>query len=137
MKVPIEIKTGGRPRRRHAGALRPDDRVYDVHGLAQYALDSLEIDPVLQAVGRVRPFTGPREIITFLCGAHRSVDYSREFSSLAQARHHFGIATRRERRASDTRQNVISARSQGCTQRLTADRLGVGLRTVKRYWNAG
>ena len=59
--------------------------------LAQYALDQQELDVVLQAVGRVRPYTRPREVITFQCAAHPQLDYDREFNSIEEARQFFGI----------------------------------------------
>ena len=63
--LPIAITTEGSPRRRHARVADPRQRIYDVDRLAQLALDQQEMDVVLQAVGRVRPYTRPREIMHF------------------------------------------------------------------------
>ena len=65
--LPIAIATEGSPRRRRARVADPRQRIYDVDRLAQYALDQQELDVVLQAVGRVRPYTRPREVVTFQC----------------------------------------------------------------------
>ena len=51
MNIPLKISIGGRPCRRRAGVLNRKDRIYDVHALAQHALNHLEMDSVLQAVG--------------------------------------------------------------------------------------
>ena len=57
MEIPLRISIEGRPCRRRAGVLNQRDRTYDLHKLAQHALNHLEMDTVLQAVGRVRPYT--------------------------------------------------------------------------------
>ena len=54
---------------------------------------------MVQAVGRVRPFTRPREVITFQAGALPEVRYTREFRTIAQARSHFAVPTRRRSEA--------------------------------------
>ena len=43
LRVPIRIETVGDPKRRRAGVVDPDDRFYDVAGLAQPALELKEI----------------------------------------------------------------------------------------------
>src|SRR5207244_6836191 len=90
-QIPIRITTESMPRRRRAGVLLPSHRLYDIHRLAQLALDQQEMDGVLQAVGRVRPYTKPREIITFHCGEHPHFPYTREFHNIGEARQFFGI----------------------------------------------
>ena len=95
MTIPLQISIEERPCRRKAGVLNKKDRIYDVHTLAQHALDHLEMDTVLQAVGRVRPYTKPREVITFQCAGHPDFDYTKEFCSLGEARDYFDIPGRR------------------------------------------
>ena len=91
VRVPIEITTGRPPCRRRAGTLHPDDQVYDVHTLAQYALDSQEIDTVIQAVGQgpaFHPAPGGRHIPVRhppVCGVRRRVHQPRR--SPAVVRH--------------------------------------------------
>jgi hypothetical protein len=90
---------------------------------------------VLQAVGRVRPYTKAREIITFQCAAHPQLTYTQEFNSLAEARVYFDIVTTREAGKATTTALVQAAKKAGHTQQQAADQLKKGLRTVKRYWN--
>ena len=133
--VPIRIKTIGEPRRRWAGAVDPKHRFTDVHQLAPLALRQQELDTVIQAVGRVRPFTKPREIITFQCDSHPALPYDHEFLGLAEARKFYGFATKRERGKARTAQMVRKARQRGLKQREAVKELGFSLRTIKRYWN--
>jgi hypothetical protein len=135
--LPIRISTRGRPRRRRAGVIWPAHRGYDVHRLAQPALEQQELDVVLQAVGRVRPYTRPREIITFQCADHPQRSYSREFDTLEEARQFFGVPSRRQQQQQQTAARVVAARQAGRTQVQAAAELGLGLATVKRYWSAG
>ena len=79
--IPIRIRTGGTPRRRTAEVVSATDRVYDVARLAHLALGQQELDVVIQAVGRVRPYTRPREVVTFQCSARPDGDYDREFGT--------------------------------------------------------
>ena len=134
MKIPLQISIEGRPCRRVAGVLNIEDRLYDLHKLAQHALDHLEMDTVLQAVGRVRPYTKPREVITFQCAGHPEFEYTREFMSIGEARQHFDINGKRSTLAMELHSQVQSARTEGMTQQEATALLGVGLRTVQRYW---
>jgi hypothetical protein len=133
--LPIAITTEGSPRRRRARVADPRQRIYDVDRLAQYALDQQELDVMVQAVGRVRPYTRPREVITFQCAAHPQLDYDREFNSIEEARQFFGIPSRRERDRDRNADRVRAARQAGMTQREAVAALQLGRSTVKRYWN--
>lgn len=135
MKIPLSVSIEGRPCRRRAGVLNPEDRIYDLHKLAQHALDQQEMDTVLQAVGRVRPYTKPREIITFQCANHPDFEYTREFNSIGEARSYFGISDRRSVQAATICERIMNARIEGLKQREAASFLGVSTRTIKRYWN--
>jgi hypothetical protein len=75
--IPIRLSFEGRPCRRTAGALNAADRIYDIHRFAQQALNHQEMEVVLQAVGRIRPYTKPREVITFQCAEHPKLEYTR------------------------------------------------------------
>jgi hypothetical protein len=134
MKIPLRISIEGRPCRRRAGVLNQKDRSYDLHTLAQHALDHQEMDTVLQAVGRVRPYTEPREVITFQCAGHPDFEYTREYTSIGEARKHFGIPGRRSAQTAELRSKVQDAREKGMKQHEAAIQLGVGLRTIQRYW---
>ena len=135
MKIPLRISIEGRPCRRKAGVLNQKDRFYDLHTLAQHALDHLEIDTVLQVVGRVRPYTMPREVITFQCAAHPDLEYTREFVSIGEARNYFNILGRRSSQTTALYAQVQKNRDKGLKQREAASLLGVSIRTIKRYWN--
>jgi len=135
MKIPLRISIEGRPCRRRAGVLNLEDRIYDLHILAQHALDHQEMNTVLQAVGRVRPYTKPKEIITFQCAGHPDFEYTREFTSIAEARKHFGIPSRRSTQKLELSSRVQDARAKGMKQHEAATHLGVSTRTIKRYWN--
>lgn len=135
MKIPLKISIEGRPCRRRAGVLNHKDRIYDLHKLSQHALDLLEMDTVLQAVGRVRPYTKPREIITFQCADHPDLKYTSEFTSIGEARQYFGIHSKRCRQAASRCFQVQDARARGMKQYEAAAQLGVSIITIKRYWN--
>jgi hypothetical protein len=132
--IAIKITTGGRPRRRTASVVHADHRVYDVHRLAQLALSQQEMDVVLQAVGRVRPYTRPREVITFQCSEHPHMAYTAEFSSVGEARQFFRIPDRRGRQRLQHQHEIKAARERGLTQQEAAEQIGVSLSTIKRYW---
>lgn len=123
-----------RPRRRIARAVLPQDEVYSTAQVAQHALVALEMDPVLQAVGRVRPYTKPREVITFQCSAFPSQPYDHEFDTLDEARHYFEIATSRESAKQTTVERVQQAKRTGLSTKKAAENLGISLRTIQRYW---
>ena len=90
---------------------------------------------VLQATGRIRPYTQPREIFTFQCAAHPYLSYTQEFHCLGEAREFFGIPTRNTHRRHLTMAHIQQAKAAGLTQRRTAQQVGVSLTTVKRYWH--
>jgi hypothetical protein len=133
-EIAIEIGTHDRPLRRWAGVKNPSDRHYDIHRLAPMALNQQELDIVLQAVGRVRPYTKPREVITFQCAANPQLTYTKEFQTLEECRRFFGVPKRREKQQTETRMAVVLAKGKGLTQRQVAGELGLSLRTVQRYW---
>ena len=132
--IPIQIRTGGHPRRRSVEVAEPDHRFYDVQLLAPLALAQQEINTVIQAVGRVRPYTRPREIITFQCAEHPQIPYTQEFHTLGGAREFFGIPSQRQRKTLNNFEAVQAAKARGLSQRQTASDLGISLSTVRRHW---
>ena len=130
----MRVTTEGHPRRSRASVVWPAHRGYDIQWLSQLALEQQELDVVLQAVGRVRPYTLPREVITFQCAAHPHLQYTREFNTLEEARQFFGVPLRRRQQQHETAARVQAARQAGLTQTQAAVELGLGLATVKRYW---
>jgi len=133
--IPIKIKTGGMPRRRRVKVINYKDRLYDVNKLAQMALTQQEMDVVLQAVGRVRPYTKPREIITFQCSDHPCLSYTRDFNNMEELRLYFSISSRKEHKKATTKELIENARKKGLNQAEIAKKLGINIRTVKRYWS--
>jgi hypothetical protein len=133
LRLPIRVETVGDPRRRRAGVADPAHRDYDVARLAQPALEFKEHGVVVQAVGRVRPFTRPREVVTFQMADLPGVRYDAEFRTLAEARRHFGVATGRARRTAARAARVASLRAAGHSQAEVALMLGVTERTVRNY----
>ena len=131
-RFPVWIRNRGNPARRVAHVDLPDDREALLPQLARWTLEQKEADVVVQAVGRVRPFTRPREVITFQVGVLPGVHYTLEFGSLDQARRHFGIPTRRQSEAEARAAAARRLKALGLTNRRIASRLGVSLSTVKR-----
>jgi DNA-binding XRE family transcriptional regulator len=135
LRVPIVIETVGNPRRRRARVEDPEDRFYETARLVQPALETKEHGVVIQAVGRVRPFTRPREIITFQMGALPGVGYDAEFDVLAEARDFFGVPAGRERRRDEMTAKILALRGRGYTQVRVAEVLGISVRTVRNHEN--
>jgi len=137
IEIPVEITcTNTRPYRRSARAVNTNDRIYDVNTLAPQALFQLEMSVVLQAVGRVRPYTSPAEIITFQL-SENPTGYTQEFNTLEEARQFFGVASGREVRMNSVIEVVQAAKSKGLKQRQAAEETGYSLSTIQRHWHRG
>jgi hypothetical protein len=128
------ITKEGPPRRREV-EVDQKYRFSDINKLSQMALSQQEMDKVIQAVGRVRPFTKPREIITFQCAENPRFSYDEEFERIEQAREFFGIETMRKRDQDKNTTRIQRCKEQGLTQMETANRLDLSLSTVKRRWH--
>jgi hypothetical protein len=135
LRLPVRIETFGRPPRRTARVPIPDAHHYDVAHLVQPALETLEHGTVIQAVGRVRPFTRPREVITFQMAELPGVAYDGEFTSLQEMREFFGVESAREGRTNERARRADELRATGMTQREIAEVLGISERTVRQYQN--
>lgn len=132
--IPIMIRTNGIPLRRKAGAISGEDQIFDTHRMAQIVLDDLEMGGVLQAIGRVRPFTKPREVITFQCAELPGYKYDAEFRSITEARQFFGFKNRREKAKNESHRKVQECKQKGMTKTAAAKETGLSLRTVGRHW---
>jgi len=135
-RFPIVLDCRGQPPQRQARVLLPDQRETNLPRIAQGALVQKEADVVVQAVGRVRPFTKPREVITFQLGELPGVEYTANFTSLALARGYFNIPTRRASQLDKQRDQAWQLKTLGLTNRAIAEALKVSLATVKRYVKA-
>jgi hypothetical protein len=136
-RYPVRLELAGRPPRRRARVELPDGRETIVPRIAELVLAQKEADVVVQAVGRVRPFTRPREVITFHAGELPGVHYHVEFSSLAAARDFFGVATEKQADIQRQAAQALKLKAAGCTNRQIAAALDVSLATVKRYIRRG
>jgi hypothetical protein len=132
----IRRSTGWPPQRRAHVAL-PDNRETILPRVAQCLLDQMEAGVVVQAVGRVRPFTRPREVITFQEGSFPGVQYVHHFDSFDQARAYFGIQTRRQADYEVRAAQAQRLKAAGLSNRRIAQELGVSLPTIKRYLRRG
>lgn len=132
-RFPISIETSGSPPRRIAMMDRPDDRTTILPEVAQWALDQKEADVVVQAVGRVRPFTRPREVVTFHAGAIPGVSFDLVFDSLGKARNFFGIRSRRVMDRDGRAAQARMLRLEGLSLHEIKDRIGVSRSSVQRY----
>lgn len=134
-QVEMSIRTSPNPKRRTAHIEDLKYRYTDVAQLADSMLQVLEIGVVIQAVGRVRPFTSSCEVITFQNNPHPNYAYDFEFNNLAEIRSHFGIEGAAARKTRAKTQEVQKLKLQGLTQNQVAEQLGMGVRTVRRYWS--
>jgi hypothetical protein len=132
-RFPVRIEFAGNPARRRAIVSLPDDRETILPQVAQWVLEQKEDNVVVQAVGRVRPFTGPREVITFQVGDLPEVRYTLQFGSLAEARAYFGIPTRRRSAAEARATRARRLKALGLTKEQIAGVMNVSLSSVKRY----
>jgi hypothetical protein len=130
---PITIDCSGRPRQRQARVRLPDHRQTLLPDIARALLEQKEADVVVQAVGRVRPFTRPREIITFHTGLLPGVRYHLQFQGLAEARSFFGIPTPQQAALASKAEQARRLRVQGRSIPQIAQEMGVSLSTAKRY----
>jgi hypothetical protein len=130
LRFPVLIRVTGQPRRRLAATFVEQLRFSNADEIVRDYYRQLETNTVIQAVGRVRFATKPREVITFQYSEMSDVHLAREFYSLREARDHFGLVTgsdfERHRQAAE----AMRLRAEGLTTAAIAERLGVCKRTV-------
>jgi hypothetical protein len=131
LRFPVTIRLAGRPPRRVAGSFDERFRASDADRMARLYYHQLETNTVLQAVGRVRYATRPREVVTFQCSDLPGVRLTREFYSLRQLRERFGLPTGSEHDRLLQQGEARRRRAEGLTTREIAERLGVCERTVR------
>lgn len=133
----VVLDCRGNPPLRRARLLLPDQRETILSSVVQWTLEQKEADVVVQAAGRVRPFTQPREVITFQIGELPGVRHTHHFTSLEQARAYFEIPARKAAQIAQRAHDVRQFQSQGLSLRQIAEKLGVSRETVKRYLKHG
>jgi hypothetical protein len=131
-RFPVRLVFAGDPPHRQAVVDLPDDRETILPQVARWVLQQKEHDMVIQAVGRVRPFTKPREVVTFQVGDLPDVRYTLQFRSLASARSHFRIPTRRQSAAEARRAEARRLKALGLTRAQIATAMNVSKESVKR-----
>lgn len=106
--------------------------------VANLALRTLEVDPVVQAVGRVRCLTKPREVVCFaMHDLTPDLGPVTVVRSLAALRKAMGIPSAAEVDHALEGERVAVLRAQGRTTAEIAAELGVSRRTVFRRAQAG
>jgi hypothetical protein len=133
LRLPIKIETTGCPRRRRGAMVNPAHQYYDISRLVDRALKFKEDSTVVQAVGRVRPFTRAREVITFQMSQLPEVEYDKEFGTLSELRHYFDMPSGRQRKKDSRSSQIREHRLSGKTQSETARLLGISEKTVRNY----
>ena len=137
LRFPVLIRVTGQPRRRLAATFVEQLRCSNADQIVRDYYRQLETNTVIQAVGRVRFATKPREVITFQCSEMSDVQLAREFYSLREARDYFGLVTGSvfDRRRQEA--EVRRLRAEGLTTAAIAERLGVCKRTVRYRLKSG
>jgi hypothetical protein len=131
LRFPVSIRLTGRPPRRRAGTFDDRYRDSDADAVARAYYQQLETNTVLQAVGRVRYATRPREVITFQCSEMPGLRLDGEFHSLRELRAAFGLSTGSEYDRQQQAAEARRLRAGGLTTQQIAARLGVSERTVR------
>ncbi len=129
----VRINCRRTPPRRQAVVVEPSAAMTVAPMLAQNALVQKEADVVVQAVGRVRPFTKPREIITMHLGDLPGIDNVTQFPNLAVAREHFQLPTPSVAARVKKIAEVARLTASGMSQAEIANLINVSISTVKRY----
>jgi hypothetical protein len=115
---------------RLAGTFDPRYRYSSADRIARAYHHQLEANKVLQAIGRARFATCPREVVTFQAGELPGIVLAGEFRTLQQARDHFGLLPGAEFDRRRQEAEVLRLRSEGRTVWQIAEQLGVSERTV-------
>ena len=131
--IDLTISVTGQPRRRIASVAK-QYRFTDIAMLANPMLQTLEMGTVIQTVGRVRPFTNTREIITYQNDCIEGLPYTAEFDNLTGIREYFGLNTQLKNRIESTTCNVQRLKKQGLKQSDIAAALNISVRTVRRHY---
>lgn len=134
-RLPITIQTQANTPYRIVRPENYQDSIYtDYLKLGQQVLAQEEIGTVIQAVGRVRPFTHNREVILFQCGRIPGVRSIKTFTTLEEFRRYFGISNRRQVAMNNSHDIVQKLKEKGFTQEKVTHKTGLSRKTVQRHW---
>ena len=131
MRFPIRIQRDLVTRKRRAGTFEERLKFSDADTIARVYYHQLETSVVIQAIGRVRYATAPREIITFQASELPGLHLDAEFTTLAQARAHFGVPTGVDFDRDHQAVAIATLRQEGHTVIEIAERLAISERTVR------
>ena len=130
LRFPVAVRPVGPDRLRIAGTFEPRHRFSSGDRIARAYHHQLEAMKVIQAVGRVRFATRPREVITFQCSELPGVVLTAEFRNLREAREYFAILSGSEFDRRSQEREIHRLRDEGLTVGEIAQRLEVSERTV-------
>lgn len=130
-QIDLSIQTEGGARKVVAGSADRRSRYHA--GRAQAVLDMIERRIVLQAIGRVRPFTSPTTVLAFqqddLSEALGEIE---QFDRLSRARTALAVPTRAEMFRAALGDHLRSDRDDGMSYRAIAQKHDVPLSSVHR-----
>ena len=115
LRFPVAVRPVGPDRLRIAGTFELRHRFSSGDRIARAYHHQLEAMKVIQAVGRVRFATRPREVITFQCGELPGVVLTAEFRNLREARKHFAILSGSEFDRRSQEREIHRLRDEGLT----------------------
>jgi hypothetical protein len=125
----INVRMEGRRRRVYAADHRFNTRFHARRAAATHRM--LERRVVLQAIGRVRPFTTPAEIILFQCDdLSAELGPLEEYSSLAAARRAFGVPTLGQLKRALLGEQIRARQNSGESLRGIAADVGISSSTA-------
>jgi hypothetical protein len=128
-RMPIGLRMEGRRRRVYAADGQFNTRYHARRAEATHRM--IERHVVLQAIGRVRPFTSPAEVISFQCDELSaelgSID---EFTSLAVARRALHVPTLGQMRRAALGERIRVRRNGGESLRATAANFSISVSTA-------
>lgn len=131
-KALLTIMTGAQMVRQ-VELVTPRDEVRDVLPIAERHLHHLEVDPVIQAAGRVRFATKPREVLFFaMHDLHGDIADYTEVLSLVALREAMGIADPSDIDAAVEASRLVEIVKNGATFADAALSLGISRRTAFR-----
>jgi hypothetical protein len=128
-RMPIGVRMEGRRRRVYAADQRFNTRYHARRAEATHRM--IERRVVLQAIGRIRPFTSPAEVILFQCDdLSAELGPIHEFPSLGVARRSFGVPRLGQMRRAALGEMIRARQNGGKSLRAIAADLGISPSTA-------
>lgn len=137
LDIRLEIESGPtRVRRAVARRATPYSKLLEFQ--ANQFLRRLEIDPVIQAMGRVRFLTRPREVVLFqMADLSDELPRCESVSTLELLRQRMGLGRPQARRVAAQASELSRLRSEGLSVLEAAREVGVSVRTAIRRGGKG